>query len=112
MDATQTTTEQRPDAVAWIDEHRAIVARRDPAGGISTVEVRRLGASEARFVGLVAHEIAGRDRVMIVGSQPLRLALERRYVAVSHHPEGLVAASPQRDGSGADVIGRLAPAAA
>ena len=94
----------RPDAVVWIDERHAIIARREPAGQISTVEVRRLARPENRFVAQVVHEIAGRGPVMVVGSPPLRLALERRYVAVSHRPDRLIAPPSTADGTGAQMV--------
>ena len=84
-------TERRPDAVAWVDERHAIVAERGPAGRISTVEIRRLQQPEPRYLAHVVHELEDHDNVMIVGTQPLRLALERRFVAVTHRPECLIA---------------------
>ena len=91
MTERQGTREQRPDSVVWIDERHAIVAQSDPAGGISTVEIRRLHQPESRYLGHVVHEIGGHERVMLVGPQPIRLALERRFVAVGHHPDRLMA---------------------
>ncbi|HEX3265025.1 MAG TPA: hypothetical protein VHR16_05100 [Candidatus Limnocylindrales bacterium] len=86
-----TTQQQRPDAVVWVDERHAIVAQRDVAGGISTVEIRRANQNEERYIGHVVHEIGGHEHVMIVGTQPLRLAVERRFVAVGHRPDRLMA---------------------
>ena len=94
MTEQQKTRDQRPDSVVWIDERRAIVAQCDPAGGISTVEIRRLHQPESRYLGHVVHEIGGHERVMLVGPQPIRLALERRFVAVGHHPDRLMATPP------------------
>ena len=82
--------ELRPDAVVWVDDRLAIVALRDAAGGISTVEVRRANLNEQRYIGRVVHEIGGHEHVMIVGTQPLRLAVERRFVAVGHRPDSLI----------------------
>ena len=96
----------RPDAVVWIDERHAIVARCEADHEISTVEIRRLARAENRFVAQVVHEIAGRGRVMVIGTEPLRLALERRYVAVSHRPDLLVAPPlPARDSGAQNVRG-------
>jgi hypothetical protein len=94
------TGELRPDAVVWVDERHAIVAQRDTAGGISTVEVRRARRNEQRYLGDVIHEIGGHEHVMVIGSQPIRLALERRFVAVGHRPDRLMATvTPRPDGS-------------
>ena len=90
------TTGQRPDSVVWIDERHAILAQLNPTGEISTVEIRRLQQPEGRYLGHVVHAIAGHEHVMVVGPQPMRLALERRFVAVGHRPDRLIAAQPSR----------------
>ena len=95
-----------PDAVVWVDERHAIVARAD-SGGIATTEIRRVGLTETRYLARVVHEIDDRKHVMIVGPQPIRLALEREYVAISHRPDRLVAAPPAARGAGVDVLGRI-----
>lgn len=108
MNATQTDKAQaQPDAVVWIDERHAIIARCEPEGQIATVEVRRLARPENRFVAQVVHEIAGQGRVMVIGSHPLRLALERRFVAVSHRPDRLVAAPPRARTAGNQIVQAL-----
>lgn len=96
-----------PDAVVWIDERHAIVARLEPAGLIATVDIQRRQRAEGRFLAQVVHEIGGRERVMVVGPEPIRLALERRYVAVSHRPDRLVAAPPQARLAGAGILERI-----
>ena len=106
MTTTRTTTTQtRPDVVVWIDERHAIIARHDPDEQISTVEVRRLARPENRFLAQVVHEIVGRGQVMLIGSEAIRLELERRYVAVSHRPDRLVAPPPRATLAG-DQIAR------
>jgi hypothetical protein len=91
MDQNPDQRSQRPDAVVWVDERHAIVAQRDPAGGISTVEIRRALQNEQRYLGNVIHELGDHEHVMVVGPQPIRLALERRFVAVGHRPDRLIA---------------------
>jgi hypothetical protein len=113
MDATPAVTAQtQPAAVVWIDERHAIIARCEPEGQISTVDVRRLARPEARFLTQVVHEIVGRGPVMVIGTQPIRLALERRYVAVSHRPDRLVAPPPQAAASDAEIVRGLGRRAA
>jgi hypothetical protein len=85
------TRDQRPDSVVWVDEDRAIIAQRDATDGIATVEIRRAMRSDERYLGQIVHEIGGHQRVMVVGPQPIRLALERRFVAVGHRPDRLMA---------------------
>jgi len=112
MNVTPMQTEQRPDAVVWVDERHAIVAERDRAGGISTVEVRRLQQSEPRYLGHIVHELDGHERVMIVGAQPLRLALERRFVSVTHRPDRLMATAPAARVEGSKMVEGVARLAA
>lgn len=102
-----TTREQRPDAVVWIDERHAIVAQRDILGGISTVEVRRAMQNEERYLGHVIHEIGAHEHVMIIGPQRVRLALERRFVAVGHRPDRLCAAPTPAGPMGRRMIAEL-----
>ena len=89
------TTDGRPDAVVWIDERHAIIARSEPEQAISTVEIRRLARPENRYLAQVVHEMTGRERVMVIGPEPIRLALERRFVSVSHRPDRLMAPPPE-----------------
>lgn len=112
MKERRDTKEQRPDSVVWIDERRAIVAQLDATGEISTVEIRRLHLPESRYLGHVVHEIGAHEHVMVVGPQPLRLALERRFVAVGHRPDRLIAAPATRRRYGEHLVDGLEPLAA
>lgn len=104
MNATPSTPEQRPDAVVWVDERHAIVAHRDPGGQISTVEIRRVQQPEGRYLAHVVHELAGNEHVMVIGPQPIRLELERRFVAMCHHPERLMAVPAASRAGGESVV--------
>ena len=95
-----------PDAVVWVDERHAIVARAD-SGGIETTEIRRVGLTETRYLARVVHEIRDQQRVMLVGPHPIRLALEREFVAISHRPDRLVAPPPAARGAGAEILDRI-----
>jgi hypothetical protein len=97
----------RPDAVVWIDEARAIVARLEPEGRIATVEIRRLQQPEARYLSHVVHEIGNHEHVLVVGPHPIRVALERRYVGVSHRPDRLMPVPPAARAAGAEMLERL-----
>jgi hypothetical protein len=103
---TPATGDLRPDAVVWVDERHALVARSDD-GGIATTEIRRVGQAETRFLARVVHEIGDREHVMIVGQHPIRLALEREYVAISHRPDRLIAAPPAARTAGAEILDRF-----
>ena len=104
--------EQRPDAVVWLDAGHAIVAMRDPAGAIATVEINRRHQAEPRYLAAVVHEVGDHQRVMLIGPEPLRLALERRFVAVTHRPDRLVAAGPRARSAESALIGEPAALAA
>jgi hypothetical protein len=107
MTQTQTTREARPDAVVWVDERHSIIARTDASGSISTVEIRRVGRPELRYLAQVVHEIGNRERVMIIGPADVRLALEREYVAISHRPERLIGVPPAARSAGAEILERM-----
>ena len=107
MDADQAARDRRPDAVVWIDDRRAILAQRDQAGGISTIEIRRLQQTEGRFLGQVVHALGAHEHVMVVGPQPIKLALERRFVAVGHRPDRLMAPPFPAGPDGAAVVAGL-----
>ena len=98
--------EIRPDAVVWVDERHAIVARAD-VEGIATTEVRRVGQPEIRYLARIVHEVADKDHVLIVGPQPIKLALEREYVAISHRPDRLIAAPQSVRRAGAEILERF-----
>jgi hypothetical protein len=79
-------------AVVWIDERRASVATTAGSDGVTTVDIDRGIEPETQYLARVVHELLDRDRVTIVGSAPVRLALEREFVSISHRPDRLVAA--------------------
>jgi hypothetical protein len=98
--------EPTPDAVVWVDERHAIVARAD-VEGIATTEVRRVGQAELRYLARVVHEIGDRQHVMIVGPQPIKLALEREFVAISHRPDRLTPPPPDARNDGVAILDRF-----
>lgn len=100
------TAEVRPDAVVWVDERHAIVARAD-VEGIATTEIRRVGQAEVRYLARVVHELGDRQHVLIVGAQPMRVGLEREYVSITHRPDRLIAAPPAARGGGAAILERM-----
>lgn len=91
----QGTTRRRPQAVTtgpvihavvWIEPGHALVARRTTGVADAVVETLELAPGP---VGLadVAHRVGKADHVLVLGSDDLRLALEREIVAIGHHPE-------------------------
>jgi hypothetical protein len=103
---TTDTTIDRPGVVVWINAHRALVAR---AGedGTSMVEIDRGRDPELQYLAHIVHEIGNGERVTIVGSEPMRLALEREYVSISHRPDRLISVPPIARADGALIVERL-----
>jgi hypothetical protein len=79
-----------PSAVVWIDPASAVVASVEGDGQTSTCDIARGSLHESRYLEQVIRAIGDRRRVMILGPDAARLALEREYVAVFHRPERLV----------------------
>lgn len=98
--ADPTVPQATPSAVVWIDATHAIVASVESDGQGSTCEVTRGSLHESGYLEQVVRAVGDRRRVMILGPDAARLALEREYVAVYHRPERLVDVEP------AQVVGR------
>jgi hypothetical protein len=77
------------NAVVWIGRDRALVVRDAEAGGFDEFEVAMPGTLAATPSALaeVAHRIGAVDRVLVLGAEDLRTALEREIVAIGHEPE-------------------------
>lgn len=91
-------TDRHPtSAVTWIDAAHALVARSGPGGAVTVHEVVPAPAADlpsAPYLAEVVDELAGCEHVMVLGPDPLRLALEREYVAIEGRPERLVDGPP------------------
>ena len=96
-----------PSAVVWIDERRAIVVTLSRDGRCSTCETDRDLESELAYLARVVHAIGDRDRVMIIGPNSARLALEREYVALARRPERIVDVDSAGPADTDDLIRRL-----
>jgi hypothetical protein len=77
-------------AVVWISPRSALVARLDEQGHVTTSRIERGREPELSYLAIVAHAIGDQERVVILGPNATRLALEREYVAVYHRPERLI----------------------
>jgi hypothetical protein len=93
-------------AVAWIDEHHAIIAT-SGQGGISTCTIKRGSEPESAYHELVIRAIGDRQRVVIMGPSFDRIALERAYVAMYQRPDRLVDVEPSEPIGEAALIERL-----
>ena len=96
-----------PSAVIWIDERHAVVAAMSHDGHVSTYEIHRDWSSGSSYLAQVVREIDDRQRVVILGPNPVRQALEREYVAMFRRPDQLVDVEPAGPVSSEELIDRL-----
>ena len=77
------------NAVVWIEPGRAVVVRgaagEEPAAIETPIPERPTAMLPA--LAEVAHGIGEVDRVLVLGADDLRTALEREIVAIGHRPE-------------------------
>ncbi|HEX8940099.1 MAG TPA: hypothetical protein VF763_08035 [Candidatus Limnocylindrales bacterium] len=79
-------------AVTWIGAGHALVARSLPDGRVLVRELFRPFAAApepAPYLAELVDELLGCERVLVAGPEPLRLALEREYVAIEGRPDRL-----------------------
>lgn len=108
--ARTTTSKREPPpetAAVWIDDRRAMVARTGDGGEIWNATIDRAEEIELAYLARVVHAIGDRRRVAILGPGPLRLALEREYVAIVHRPDRLVDVEHAEAMSETDLVERL-----
>jgi hypothetical protein len=95
-------------AVVWLDGGRALVPEEDAAGRVAVTEIKRDVQPERLYLLQVVRELGDRERLLILGTGPARLALEREYVAVYQRPERLVDVEPVTRPSPDELRARLA----
>jgi len=76
-------------AVVWIEPGRAVVVRGGDGAEMASyeVEIPQLAAITPPALAEVARSIGDVDRVLVMGTDDLRTALEREIVAIGHRPE-------------------------
>jgi hypothetical protein len=97
-------------AVTWIDLRRALVGRTLPGCAIEVVEIarpRRLQEPIEQWIAMVADAIGDRERVLILGAGPMRLALEREYVTIFHRPDRIVDVEPASEIDRDEILRRV-----
>jgi hypothetical protein len=99
--------ESAPSAVVWIDERNAIVVALTGDACLSTCEIDRGSLPESSYLAQVVRVIGDRQRVAILGPSPVRLALEREYVALFQRPDRLVDVEPEGPVSAAELVDRV-----
>jgi hypothetical protein len=92
------------NAVVWIEPGRALIVRGGAGAEPAFLElpVPSTPAVTPPALAEVAHSIGTVDRVLVLGMDELRTALEREIVAIGHRPETI------RE---ADVVGPMDEAA-
>lgn len=97
------------NAVVWMGQGRALVFRSSEAGGLDEAVVPLPDAPTATPSALaeIAHRIGTVDRVLVMGSDELRTALEREIVAIGHAPETIREAPVEGPASREDLLERL-----
>ena len=76
-------------AVVWIEPGRALVVLGGDGDEVASHEVAipDLAAAMPPALAAVAHSIGTADRILVMGEEDLRTALEREIVAIGHRPE-------------------------
>jgi hypothetical protein len=102
-------TEAGVNAVVWIEPGRAVVVRGGAADEPSTteVEIPHEPAATPPALADVAHRIGAVDRVLVMGTEDLRTALEREIVAIGHRPETIREVTVEGPVDEAALIARL-----
>jgi hypothetical protein len=112
------TTRSRPrvhpvgsgvNAVVWIDRGRAIVVRGSGTGEPASLELPMPPTTSGTPPALadIAHRIGDVDRVLVLGADDLRTALEREIVAIGHRPEAIREERSATTPDEADLVARL-----
>ena len=89
MDSRLATPSAHPSAVVWLDRTHALVARAHE-GRPAVTEVDRSFDAEPDYLLRVLHEAGDCDRIVVMGPDASRLALEREYVALYRRPDRLI----------------------
>jgi hypothetical protein len=81
-------------AVVALDGRHAQVARFEGTSGPVVADIDRGTDGNDRYLLRVIHEVGDAETVSVVGSDPARLAFERKFVAIDGRPERLRDANP------------------
>lgn len=114
MDTRPATDSQKPSAVVWLDLAHALVARSQD-GRPAVTEVDRSFDAEHAYLLRVLHEAADCERLVVMGSDSARIALEREFVAMYRRPDRLIDVghvSTPRNVDLVDVLRMLEPSPA
>jgi hypothetical protein len=96
------------NAVVWIEPGRALLVRGGD-DGYATVElsVPHIPTATTPALAEIAHRLGDVDRVLVLGTDDLRIALEREIVAIGHRPETIREAIVEGPVDEAILVARL-----
>lgn len=97
------------NAVVWIDRGRALIIRGTATGEPASLElpIPQRSTDTTPVLAEIAHRIGDVDRVVVLGSDDLRTALEREIVAIGHRPESIRDESAPNSVEVASLVARL-----
>lgn len=93
--ALQPRRTTRSAAVVALDGRHAQVALFEGTSRPSVANIDRGTDGNDHYLLRVIHEVGDAEAVSVVGSDPVRLAFERKYVAINGRPERLRDANPE-----------------
>jgi hypothetical protein len=96
-----------PSAVVWISGRDATLVEMEADGHILTCEITRGGWSKPLYLAQVVRSIGDRQRLLILGPNSMRSALEREYVAMFRRRDRLVDVEPAGVVSRQELVDRL-----
>lgn len=97
---------ENQSAVVWLDRTHALIARAHE-GRPEVTEVNRSFDTEPAYLLRVLHDAADCDRLVVMGSDAARVALEREYVALYRRPDRLVDVGQVMAPRAADLVDQL-----
>lgn len=106
MDTRLATPSEQYAAVVWLDRTHALVARLHE-GRPEVTEVDRSFDPEPKYLLRVLHEAADCERLVVMGSDATRIALEREYVALYRRPDRLIDVGQTTTPGTADLVDQL-----
>lgn len=106
MDTRPSIHAPNPAAVIWLDMAHAFVAR-SRAGRPAVTEVHRAFDLEPAYLLRVLHEAADCERLVVMGTDAARVALEREYVSIHRRPDRLIDAGQVSAPREVDLVDHL-----
>ena len=97
---------ENQSAVVWLDRTHALIARAHE-GRPEVTEVNRSFDTEPAYLLRVLHDAADCDRLVVMGPDADRVALEREYVALYRRPDRLIDVGQVMAPRAADLVDQL-----